>query len=244
MGQRSQIYIVWDNTKTKQKEIFARYFQWNYGIFMTSRAKQLIELIRYYCEQKYSFIFNDWQFKKELELFCDVNLDCRSISISRDIIDDFKEYNDYNHSKPNFSDYVFKNYDCNDGKLFIYIDTQNFKIKYAFTDNDITKILDTKDYIKWDCGNSEAKEIYEDNLFKHNAEFIKNSASLMSLDEINKIVNFKYSQADETPKIDYKKLARQLLIQLRHEISESETMEILQKECRLDEKQIREFTIV
>ena len=54
MGQRSQIYVAYDKGHRNEKGIverkdgqylIARYYQWNYGSRMVSRAKGLIEWI-------------------------------------------------------------------------------------------------------------------------------------------------------------------------------------------------------
>ena len=238
MGQRSQIYVIWDNTDTGNKEIVAQYFQWNYGEYMVSRAKQLIDYIAYNCKQKYDFVFNSVKFKEELKIMCQANFDIRSVVLSCDIIEEFKGFS----SSCSFSDYIFKNQDNNDGKLFIFIDTKNYKIKYAFTDRNITKTFDAEKYMKWEEIDRDKFDDYE--LFQYNNKTIKNNATLMSIDELNEIINSEYKVAEEPKSIDYKRLSRDILIKLRSKYSEEETLEILKDFCGLDEKQIKNFVTI
>ena len=60
MGQRSQIYVRLKD-KEGNKYLIAKYFQWNYGERMISRAKYGIE----YCKNQINVIFlNFFSFKK------------------------------------------------------------------------------------------------------------------------------------------------------------------------------------
>lgn len=50
MGQRSQIYIrIWDKDKENPK-LYAKYYGWNFGERMISRARHGIEYIKSYME--------------------------------------------------------------------------------------------------------------------------------------------------------------------------------------------------
>ena len=96
MGQRSQIYIrynvnyvsgsVTNNSITHNyKGLIARYFGWNYGERMISRARYIIERIQdEFMEWKW--FFGDAEKLEKLKRTCDVNFDMKDIVFSSDII--------------------------------------------------------------------------------------------------------------------------------------------------------------
>ena len=181
MGQRSQIYI---KIKTEGKtHLIAKYYQWNYGERMISRARYGIEYIKkmrnyldYYIEQIAKII--------------DVNFDMFDIALSRNILDEFKE--SQNDIK-DFNDYVFKWQDNNDGKLFILVDENT--IKYCFTDYDLKKFNSAKDYMDWDYENWENSEYLSEKdkkICKKNMEYISKNAELMTDNELKEFINDVY----------------------------------------------------
>ncbi len=120
MGQRSQIYVRIENPKTKEKFLIARYFQWNYGERMVSRARGIVEWLESYLDEDWQIMSfygsiksNESQYRTKLERIIDTNFDMRDITFSCDIIEEYKE--DYYDS---FKD-VFTGQDNNDGQLFV-----------------------------------------------------------------------------------------------------------------------------
>ena len=111
MGQRSQIYVRW-NTNDGKKFLVPRYYQWNFGTRMISRAKGILEWLKGSGQYLYSTLHNDNV--EKLRRIMDVNFDYKDVVLGRDIIDEWLEFRD-----ADFSDWVFTGQDNNDGQLFI-----------------------------------------------------------------------------------------------------------------------------
>lgn len=79
MGQRSQIYIRYP--AGEKKGLIARYFSWNYGERMISRASGIIKMAK----RRISFDNEDI---KKLTAVCDVNFDMKDISLSSDLVEE------------------------------------------------------------------------------------------------------------------------------------------------------------
>jgi len=155
MGQRSQIYVRYNG-----KLILARYYQWNYGERMISRARYGIENLKYYVENGYDFAFRSaHEIEKMVRIF-DTNFDMKDVQISSDI---FKEWESEVASWESdgcdyaleFYEHVFAGQDNNDGQLFIDIigadKNGNGEIKYAFFSGDgYDEIMTAKEYMDWD----------------------------------------------------------------------------------------------
>lgn len=177
MGQRSQIYVKVDN-----KLVIANYYQWNFAERMVSRARYGIEWIKEYN------IYNPWEQDiniKRLSRVLDVNFDYKDVALSTDIIAEFTDYGE----GFTLSEYVFAGQDCNDGKLFIWIDTANKSIKYAFTDYDITRPLTPDEYMKWEDRDSDellSSRLTKSELatYRRNAKSIEKNATLMTAEEL------------------------------------------------------------
>ena len=148
MGQRSQIYIripiLNSNKEEIGKRLIARYFQWNFGERMVSRAWALIN------ELEYASKYSDWYYTdanniKKLERLCDVNFDYKDITLSQNVLSDLFLCG------PNFNlnQAIFEEQDNNDGKLFIDFSADG-KIKYAFTDHQMKSVLTAMQYYLWD----------------------------------------------------------------------------------------------
>ena len=179
MGQRSQIYV-----KADDKLIIANYYQWNYAERMVSRARYGIEWILGYHFDYPTFWDMEWNIKK-LSRILDVNFDYKDVALSSNIMD---EYDDYGEGC-DFDDFVYRTQDNNDGKLFIQIDTANKKIKYAFTDYDITRPLTPDEYMEWEddsMGETYEKRFDAEELktYRNNAAFITDHAELMTEEEL------------------------------------------------------------
>ena len=86
MGQRSQIYIrIWDKDNDNPK-LYAKYYGWNFGERMISRAKHGIEYIKTHLK----YIDIDSTQEKINRIF-DVNFDMQDILLTSDIIKEWLE---------------------------------------------------------------------------------------------------------------------------------------------------------
>ena len=143
MGQRSQIYIR-IRDKDGKITLFAKYFQWNFGERMISRARYGIE----YIKRNMEYINQDTVQQRIHKIF-DINFDMQDVALSQDILQEVR--NDFWWDKSLVNDYIFLSQDNNDGKLFIDCDQISGEIKFCFTDYDL-KILTPNNYMKWDIG--------------------------------------------------------------------------------------------
>lgn len=202
MGQRSQIYIKYNvnyvsglatpNPKTHNyKGLIARYFGWNYGERMISRARYVIEEIQNEFI-KYKWGFNDKEKLEKLKRFCETNFDMKDIVFSTDILKEMKDYNDGN---------LLFNQDNNDGQLFI--DVTDNGIKYCFLSfYNEGEPMDGEGYMKWNCENENHPNWHTPNKYmdrrtiiytEKNIKKINQMATLMTLDEIKSFVEDDYS---------------------------------------------------
>lgn len=180
MGQRSQIYV-----KVDDELIIANYYQWNFGERMVSRARYGIEHIEYSVDHEYFWMFKSANDILKLSRIFDVNFDFKDVAISLDI---FKEYAEYGEGC-SLEEYVFDDQDCNDGKLFIWVDTQNKAIKYAFTDCDGDDPMTAVEYMNWEdevCYEPYTTRLKKSelNIFERNRKYIEKHATLMTSDEL------------------------------------------------------------
>lgn len=205
MGQRSQIYIRYnvndvrgsktDNPITVNYHGFiARYFQWNYGERMISRARGIIEAIHDEY-MKYPFL---WKDPTKLVRLCDVNFDMRDIVLSSDILQEVSDYYDGELT-------CIFNQDNNDGQLLI--DVTNSGIKYCFIDGDgNTRPMDGNAYMHWDrmC-EADGPDADWRTISPHftkgtiayterNIKKISRLATLMTSDEVSEFINADYSE--------------------------------------------------
>ena len=190
MGQRSQIYIKWNVTDNNRKYegFIARYYQWNYGERMLSRARGVIEHLEYYL--KYPCVFGNIWDKEKLARIADTNFDMRDIAASSNIC---KEYEEYGQGCT-FEDFVFYEQDNNDGQLFI--DVTDEGIKYAFAmewGNWEYKPIDPEQYmIDDECGGKDwrkpAKEREYLDYTEDNIKYITENATLMTSEEIDEFI--------------------------------------------------------
>ena len=192
MGQRSQIYVRYNN-----KLIIANYYQWNYGERMISRARYGIEHLQNYVDNGYDFVFSDKSYITKMSRIFDTNFDMKDIVVSSNIISDYiKDKKDGYINDVNFNQFAFYYQDNNDGKLFI--DIQDNKIKYAFTDWNCKTILDPEQYMVWDMDKdwkNDLKEHEEKNAIKiceENMKEISKMANLMTMEELEDFINHDY----------------------------------------------------
>ncbi len=223
MGQRSQIYVSYINASTGKRELMARYFHWNYGSRMISRARYTMEWLKgYVIDEKHNSLYDENITK--LSRIIDTNFDYKDVCLSIDIINEInKTYNFSNEreTKERFYEDVFFNQANNDGKLFIDVDDKG-EIKYAFiTDTNNQDygehIVDAEQYLidNAHIDEDEEKDNYlklyfsENNMWKgqmlvnysaeeivfteSNVEWINTNVSLMSKDELNNFLARDYS---------------------------------------------------
>ena len=171
MGQRSQIYIRITDNYNEYPKLYAKYFQWNYGERMISRARHGIE----YIKESMEYISHDSVQEKINRIF-DINFDMKDIAFTSDLIkewlEDFREH--YTQVE-----YIFTSTANNDGKLFIDVNA-NGEIKVAFTDYNLNLL------------SPEAREIC-----KNNIEYINKNVSFMTKEELQEFINYDYSKQIE-----------------------------------------------
>ena len=141
MGQRSQIFVRYE--ENGQKKMIARYYQWNYGERMISRARYGIEWLK----DMYKYTF---EFERKLYRILDTNFDMIDCVISSDIIKEFID-GDWENDGYTLNNFMFYQQDNNDGKLFIDV-LSDGTIKYAFLDYNNKKIMSGTEYMKWNRG--------------------------------------------------------------------------------------------
>lgn len=195
MGQRSQIYIR-IHDKNNNTTLIAKYFQWNYGERMISRARHGIEHIK--ANLEYLHFDN---IREKVNKIFDINFDMKDIVFSQDILEEVRE--GLWHDRDSVNDYIFTQQDNNDGKLFIDCYQNSDEIKFCFTDYDLN-ILSPEEYMKWDMDKewnipnsrlyeyddwSEIVTICEDNL-----KFINENAKMMTSSELEEFINYDYSK--------------------------------------------------
>lgn len=194
MGQRSQIYIAFNNALRDDKgkvkpdakgewELIARYYQWNYGSRMISRTWGLIEWIQS------SIMFLNFT-QEKLKRIADVNFDLRDVVISSDLIAEAEE--DAHEFDSSANEYIFAFNNCNDGKLFISVEDDG-TIKYCLTDNENFEPISAKQYMAWGEYSSEEPE---SNLWE-NIQNISDSAELMTQEELEQFMARTYCNVKE-----------------------------------------------
>ena len=200
MGQRSQIYVRCTK-ENGEKYLYARYYGWNYGERMVSRAKHSLEWIN-------AMKNNFWVFTHEpqrLIRILDTNFDMQDVVISSDIIKEWDEI----FPEENFNNCCFKWQDNNDGKLFIDIDENTMSIKYCFTDRDISKPLTAAQYMRWNHKEwRQSKYISKEQkaLCEKNIRQIPRLAKLMTMEELTDFITCDYGYKSHKPPINYDEL--------------------------------------
>lgn len=195
MGQRSQIYIRYniEHNGKKYHGLIARYYRWNYGERMVSRARSIIEYIKdCYLNDIYSFTLESDI--EKLRRYCDINFNMKDIVISTDLIKEVSDQFDCDTS------YLF-NTDNNDGQL--YIDVTNDTIKYCFTKYcHEENPMNGEEYMKWNCETSDRPNWHIPNQYmkrdainytEDNIAEIESMAELMTREELDSFINDDYN---------------------------------------------------
>lgn len=187
MGQRSQIFVRYE--KNRRKELVARYYQWNFGERMISRARYSIEWLK----ETYKY---PWEIESKLYRILDTNFDMIDCVISIDLIKEFKEYKELWNGYT-LGEYLFLEQTDNDGKLLLDV-LPDGNIKYAFLNHNDVFHLSADEYMKWDVGQSWqnpsdflSKEDID--ICKKNIEEINKITMLMTKEEVEEFVSFDYS---------------------------------------------------
>ena len=209
MGQRSLIYVRYH--VGEEKKLIAKYFGWNYGERMISRARWGMELILEDVRKNTAYQ-NECQEKRLSEIF-DVNFDLHDVAISCDIIKEWEEL----FPDEDFNEYIFRMQHCNDGKLLI--DICENTIKYAFLNNEaLDVVMDGDEYMRWDTSDGEdwRKDAYmseeEIKTCEENIQYISDHAVLMTAEEVKEFVTYDYRKQKKAKKevlinaIDYEDL--------------------------------------
>ena len=189
MGQRSQIYIrILDENNSIT--LFAKYFGWNYGERMISRARYGIE----YLKDSLKYLALD-STRARINRYFDFNFDMKDVLLSSDILEELRE--EYWGDREFNNRYIFLEQANNDGKLFIDCNQKSGEIKYCFTDYDLN-ILSPLEYLKWDMNSSlesfKKDNTEEYNICKKNIEYLSKNAKLMTFDELKNFINQDYSK--------------------------------------------------
>lgn len=192
MGQRSQIYIRFNDNG--RKRLIARYFNWNYGERMISRARYIMEWLMGHQE----YLILESQGNKLIKIM-EVNFDMIDCVDSSDIIQEYINAQWKTNNILDFKGIVFEEQDNNDGQL--YIDVTDDGIKYAFIDPyEIDhEIMDAEKYMVWDYNesNKSYKELKLDQdilaSVENNSKWLKFHAELMTEKELGEFLEYDYS---------------------------------------------------
>lgn len=187
MGQRSQIFVRYE--ENGQKKMIARYYQWNYGERMISRARYGIEWLK----DMYKYTF---EFERKLYRILDTNFDMIDCVISSDIIKEFID-GDWENDGYTLNNFMFYQQDNNDGKLFIDV-LSDGTIKYAFLDYNNKKIMSGTEYMKWNRGKNwkNPTEYFDQedvDICIKNIKEINKMAKKMTADEVKEFMEMDYS---------------------------------------------------
>lgn len=202
MGQRSQIYFRCNNEQGKYR-LVARYYQWNYGTRMVSRARGILEWLESMKEYPYYFIgINRSENITKLERIMDINFDYKDVVLGIDILERYK--------KQYCDSYGIFNQANNDGKLLIdmVVDwtRKNKKgdnpvvFKYAFLDYDSKLIGDGEQYMQWNENYGDELPRWRDSPYlaneikytERNIRYIDKHAVLMTQKEVTEYINHDY----------------------------------------------------
>lgn len=218
MGQRSQIYVRVTKAIDKYNESYetvlvARYFAWNFGERMVSRARYIVEWLKEHLEYDGKHLERtgknlahlDGSKLRRLVKVIETNFDAKDVAETSDIVEEYRVWGGYNEpNAPDFTtgfiSYVFTEHDNNDGKLFIDVLTSG-EIKYAFTDGDANtdNIIDGNAYMKWngygDFRNKLPTEYFTAEDIKtcdENISAIEKTATLMTKEELEEFIHHDY----------------------------------------------------
>lgn len=194
MGQRSQIYVRYPKSEGK-KGLIAKYFGWNYGERMVSRARHGMEYIHETHSKDSHNRFVDMDFVEKIKRIFETNFNLIDVAITCDII---KEWNEQFASEE-FKEAVFYRQDNNNGKLFV--DVLDSEIKYCFTDSKVEVPMSAEEYMKWDEDTDDWQEYFRQSEYYDeediatclaNIERIGEIATVMTEEELQAFLEYDY----------------------------------------------------
>lgn len=183
MGQRSEIYIVFEMANGRKK-ITARYFGWNYGERMISR-------VRYTAAWLQSRIKNSIVSKDDLISIVETNFD---------MIDHIQTGRIEPATLKPFKMHFYDDGSLNDGRAFIYVSLKG-EIKYCFTNNHDFTPLDCDNYMLFDteCNyeyaqwkNEEYKNSKKMSKCRRNIKWLSKHAKVMTQKELDDFLAAEY----------------------------------------------------
>lgn len=192
MGQRSQIYVRINEPDGKYY-LCARYFQWNYGTRMVSRARGTLEWLIGMSDCNHNLVY---YCKEKLHRIVETNFDYKDVTLSSDIL---KEYADgYYHDPVD----IFRGQDNNDGQLLLdvviqydkakgYFDIPT-KYKYAFLDCCSENPMNGLEYMDWNNDDWRTNFKNEVKYTERNSRYIDKRAKLMTPEEVEAYINHDY----------------------------------------------------
>lgn len=204
MGQRSQIYFRC-NTEEGKYNLVARYYQWNYGTRMVSRARGILEWLE--SMKAYPYWFRSMTENEnwiKLKRIMDTNFDYKDIVLGQDIIKEYEE-GYYDNSEE-----MFTAQDNNDGQLLIdmVVDWRRknkkgdypVKFKYAFLDYKSDYLGGAEDYMQWNVNYGDDDEPWREDKYikgevkytERNIRYIDKHAALMTEAEVKEFINHDY----------------------------------------------------
>lgn len=199
MGQRSQIYFR-VNTREGKYILVARYFGWNYGTRMISRARGTLQWLESEKQFPAMFYKGSEQITK-LQRIMEINWDYHDIVLSQDIINEVRE----GQYSP---DGIFKGQDNNDGQLIIDMiinwkrtnkkGDHPVKFKCAFLDCTSKLLGNGNAYMDWESDGlvKPWKECYpkEVAFTERNIRYIDKHAELMTEEEVEAYISYDYAK--------------------------------------------------
>ncbi len=205
MGQRSQMYVRMNDKEGKKHLIAARYFQWNYGTRMVSRARYALEWLEINVRWAGSLLNPGWnEGRTKLKQILETNFDYKDVVLSTDIIEEFREFADERTSEE-FRALAFEGQDNNDGQFLLdcVIDYSKpekngmpaCEFRYAFVDPNKYEPMDAIQYMDWDDEDwRDSKYVPKSEVrwTERNARAIAKGARLMTAEEVEEFLGYDY----------------------------------------------------
>ena len=193
MGQKSQIFVRYSERDNKKK-LVARYYGWNYGDRMISRARHSIDWLKA-CGKYLT------EYKAKIPRIIDTNFDMVDVIISVDILQEYMDdstmyIHDVTEEIPTLNQYLFEMQNNDDGKLLLDV-LPDETVKYAFLDS-TNKLLTPEQYMEWDEDKNWKipDEIRNEDVIKKtitNIDAIKQNSIQMTADEVEEFLTADYS---------------------------------------------------
>ena len=207
MGQRSQLYVI--AKQANQYYLTARYYGWNFGERMISRARGTLEqIVEDYLSHT---LYLTSAHEKKLSRVMDVNWDMHDVIISQDIVEEFddilyEENGEDGTYAEQFYDCCFCNQDNNNGQMYLFVDLdadaredQLFIGFCSRTVDSAEKMLSAEEYLNEDISDGKKpwdehmkeSEYYDDDTIEYtrkNIEYISENAKMLDRDILEDIL--------------------------------------------------------